>query len=165
MKRILTAIAVLALVFPCAALAQAKPKAAGDDTEKALTQIEQQMADAIVKMDLATIDKHAGPTFVFIAPDGGIQDRAQWMADLKAGNLKIQSTKNDEMKVRAYGNTAVVTYRSTDKGTYKDKDISGQYRWTDVFVKEGGAWKLVSTQGTGLPPAKTPGTGSTLMKK
>jgi hypothetical protein len=32
------------------------------------------------------------------------------------------------MKVQQYGNAAVVTYRSTDHGTYNGKDISGQYR-------------------------------------
>ena len=43
------------------------------------------------------------------------------------------------MSVRVYGDTAVVSYRSTDKGMYKDTDISGQSRWTDVFVKQKGA--------------------------
>ena len=46
------------------------------------------------------------------------------------------------------GNSAVVTYQTTDKGTYKGNDLSGQYRWTDVFVKQGGVWQIVATQGT-----------------
>jgi len=58
------------------------------------------------------------------------------------------------MAVRVYGETAVVTYRSTDKGMYKDMDISGQYRWTDVFVKQGGQWRIVSTQGTPIVAPK-----------
>ena len=49
-------------------------------------------------------------------------------------------------------NAAVVTYRSTDHGTYNGKDISGQYRWTDVFVKHNGQWQVVSTQGTHITP-------------
>jgi hypothetical protein len=33
----------------------------------------------------------------------------------------------------------------TEKSKYDGKDSSGQYRFTDVFVKQGGAWKAVST--------------------
>jgi hypothetical protein len=54
------------------------------------------------------------------------------------------------MKVQVYGNTAVATYRTTDKGKYKDFDISGQFRWIDVFVKQSGGWQVVATQGTKL---------------
>jgi hypothetical protein len=42
----------------------------------------------------------------------------------------------------------VVTYGTTDKGSYKGKDISGNYRWTDVFVKRNGRWQIVAGQGT-----------------
>ena len=38
------------------------------------------------------------------------------------------------MKVRAYLHAAVVTYVTNDKGRYKGQDITGRYRWTDVFV-------------------------------
>jgi ketosteroid isomerase-like protein len=60
----------------------------------------------------------------------------------------MESSKSEDMKVQVYRDTAVVTYRSTDKGNYKGNDISGRYRWTDVFVKRNGRWQVVSTQGT-----------------
>ena len=52
----------------------------------------------------------------------------------------------DEMKVRVYGDTAVVTGQSTVKGMFKTQDISGKYRWTDVFVKRDGKWQIVNAQ-------------------
>jgi ketosteroid isomerase-like protein len=60
----------------------------------------------------------------------------------------------DDMKVQFHGNTAIVTYQATDKGTYKGKDISGKNRWTDVFVKKGGDWQIVATQGTPIAMQK-----------
>src|SRR4051794_5126530 len=39
-------------------------------------------------------------------------------------------------------------YGSTDKGSYKNSDISGRFRWTDVFVKRNGRWEIVAGQGT-----------------
>jgi Ketosteroid isomerase homolog len=67
---------------------------------------------------------------------------------VKSGDLKIESSTNEDMKVQVHGDTAVVTYRSTDKGNYKGNDLSGQYRWTDVFVKRNGRWQIVAGQGT-----------------
>jgi ketosteroid isomerase-like protein len=48
----------------------------------------------------------------------------------------------------AEADMAVVVYRSDDKGTYKGKDITGQYRWLDVFVKRDGKWQIAIDQGT-----------------
>src|ERR1700731_905898 len=68
------------------------------------------------------------------------------MADTK--NIKTNSEKLSELKVRVYGNTAVATY----KDTY-DILISGEHRAhtiiaTDTFVKMGSAWKQVASHGS-----------------
>jgi len=44
------------------------------------------------------------------------------------------------MKVRVYGDTAVVTGRGIYKAKYKGVDYSSDERWTDVFVKNNGRW-------------------------
>jgi ketosteroid isomerase-like protein len=145
MRRILF-FAVLAMALSSLTLAQMKGKGGG--VEQNLMQMEQELADAIIKGDAAPFERALADTFNFTAPDGGTQNKTQFLADLRSGALKMESTKNDDMKVQVYGDAAVVTYRSTDKGKYKDFDISGQYRWTDVFVKQKGHWQLVSTHGT-----------------
>lgn len=117
-------------------------------TEQTLIKMEQEMADAIVKGDTSVWDKYSDANSVFTDPGGMIMSKAQSVAMFKSGDLKIESTKVADMKVQMFGNTAIVTYTSVDKGTYKGKDISGEYRWTDVFVKMGGKWKLVAGQGT-----------------
>jgi len=62
-----------------------------------------------------------------------------------AKNNKFNSEKISELKVRAYGDTAVATY----KDTY-DAMVQGEHRTrtvlsTDTFVKIGGAWKQVAS--------------------
>lgn len=147
MKRLL--VVLVLLVFPSLAFADQPGKVTG--TEKALLKIEEDLLAGILKGDWALFDRYMAPGFVFVGPDGSMQDKAQWMADAKSGALKIESSKNEDMKVRVYGDTAVVTYRSIDKGTFKGMDISGQYRWTDVFIKRAGKWQIVSTQGSPIP--------------
>ena len=55
------------------------------------------------------------------------------------------------LRVRVFGNTAVVTGSDTEKSTEGGKDTSGKYIWTDVFVKQNGKWRAVSSQITKVP--------------
>jgi ketosteroid isomerase-like protein len=50
--------------------------------------------------------------------------------------------------VHVDGDTAVVFGLETEKSTYKGADSSGQYRFTDVFVKRNGVWKAIATHVT-----------------
>ncbi|HVR81659.1 MAG TPA: nuclear transport factor 2 family protein [Luteimonas sp.] len=144
MKRFMS-VAVLAMLVSAPVLADGPGK-----VKQALMQTEQTLVDSLVKGDSAPFEKTLADSFVFIAPDGTTQQRAAFVADLSNGNLKMASSTNADMAVRVYDDTAVVTYRSTDKGMYKGTDISGQYRWTDVFVKQHGRWRIVATQGTAI---------------
>ena len=54
--------------------------------------------------------------------------------------------KADDIKVRVYGDTAVVTSRSTSKGKFNGQPFSELERSSDVFVKQNGQWKCVLTQ-------------------
>ena len=93
-------------------------------------------------------DKYAADNTAFTDPGGMSVNKAQLMAMFKSGELKIESSKIDDMKVQMFGNTAIVAYRTTDKGKFKTQVIDGQFRWTDTFVKMGGKWMMVATQGT-----------------
>ncbi len=91
----------------------------------------------------------------FVTPDGTSQNKAEFMADLKSGDLKLDENKLENMKVQAAdADMAVVTYGSNDKGSYKGKDISGHYAWTDVLVKRDGRWQFIVSQGTAIGAAK-----------
>jgi ketosteroid isomerase-like protein len=57
---------------------------------------------------------------------------------------KLLSYDVDDMKVMLYGKTAVVTGRSTLKGTNKGVAWTSQSRFTDVFVWRDNRWQLVA---------------------
>ncbi|HEX8249294.1 MAG TPA: nuclear transport factor 2 family protein [Pyrinomonadaceae bacterium] len=116
--------------------------------EQTIMNIEQEMASAVIKSDTTVFEKYFADDGSFSDPMGMMMTKAELIAQFKSGDLKIESSKVDGMKVRTYGNTAIATYTTTDKGKYKNQDISGQARWIDVFVKTNGKWKLVAAQGT-----------------
>jgi ketosteroid isomerase-like protein len=117
--------------------------------EGTLMQMEKDWAQAFVKGDPAMAERMEAADFVGTAPDGKVGDKAQDLNDLKAGKFKAESAEPDEMKVHVYGNAAVVTGRMTVRGgQYDGQDISGQYRFTDTWVKNKGKWQVVASQAT-----------------
>jgi len=163
MKRMYALALVVALSAAPAVRAQTadskKPAApaakAGDGgVEQALTKIERDTLAAVLKKDVAAFGRAFSDDAVLVTPDGSTQTKPQLIADLKSGDLAITSSEMSDIKVRAFGDTAVVTYITIDKGKYKGQEISGRYRWTDVFVRRGGAWLIVAAQGTPIQGAK-----------
>lgn len=147
---------LFALVLPAAVLAQSNDAAKPNpDVEKAIIKIEQDMSAALTKPDADAAAKMLADTFYAVNPDGTTQGKTQFLADLKSGKFKLESNKLDEMKVHvADADMAIVTYRSTDKGSYDGHDLSGQYRWLDVLAKRGETWQFIVSQGTKIEQAK-----------
>lgn len=149
MKRNIT-ISVILLALSSFALGQIKSKSDKQTgtVEQTLMKIERELGDALIQGNSALLESYLADTFVFTSPNGNMLSKTQVIGDVKIGSLKMESSKREDMKVQIYGNTAVVTYSSIDKAAFKGKDISGQYRWTDVFENRNGQWRLVSEQGT-----------------
>lgn len=149
---------MLAITVPAYGQTPAKkpvPAAKSADASAELMKMEHDMLAALLEKDAATFGKHFSDDAVLTTPDGAVQTKAQLLGDVTSGALVMEASTISDMKVKVHGDTAVITYITTDKGTYKGQDISGRFRWTDVFVRRGGTWQLVAAQGTPIQaPAK-----------
>ena len=116
--------------------------------ERELTQLVKDLNAAIVKPDIAFLERVLDKDYVHYRPHGDVETRAQYLEDRKSGTVDFDSLVADEIKVRVYGDTAIVAYRSTAKGKDKDGSIDEQRRWTRIFVRKNGQWQLVHSQGT-----------------
>jgi hypothetical protein len=142
-------IVTLAFSLALSTTALAKEKGTGADVEATLKKIEQELSDSILKSDPSAFEKYLTGDYLGIGPDGVTQNKSELMSDIKSGTLKLESSTMSDVKVQVAGaDMAVVVYRSTDKGTYKGKDVTGEYRWLDVFVKRDGKWQIAIDQGT-----------------
>src|SRR2546423_13558191 len=122
-----------------------------------MSNIEQEFRDldrgwiaAYLQGDTELFDRIWIDGFVFTFPFGQCTNKVQEIANLRSGNLTFESLYTDNIKVRVYGKTAVMAGRLTMKGQYKDRDISGQYSYTDVLDKQQKCWRIVASHATRL---------------
>jgi uncharacterized protein (TIGR02246 family) len=119
--------------------------------EKALMQIEHDWANAMVKRDVATLDRILATEWTYNA-DGQVMNKAQSIADQKTGAYQIESVTSRDLSVHVFGDAAIATMTGVMKERYKGNDISGSVRSTDFFVKRDGRWQAVSTQNVTIKP-------------
>jgi ketosteroid isomerase-like protein len=147
----MAAVGIVALAIFALTAQTPKPKGtagrSGGDAA-ALVDIENAWADAVIKKDIPTLERYYADDVTDVGPDGTMTTKEQDISDIKNGVFVVESATATDLKPRIYGNAAVVTGTGDLKGTYKDQDISGRYRFTDTFVKQNGQWKCVATQVT-----------------
>jgi hypothetical protein len=144
MKRIVCTVGIFVLACGVTILAQQKSGSAKQE----LIDLEHGWAAAQVqdKLDLAFLDRILADDYVQTNWDGTRATKAQVLASLKSKEDAITYSAGDDYEVRVYGDAAVVTGRWTGKETIKGKDTSGQYRWTDTWIKKAGRWQCVASQ-------------------
>jgi ketosteroid isomerase-like protein len=149
MKRIAIAVSVVVLVLSVAILALTPAHqhiiAKNLSADQELIKLENDWGDALVKHDWAFLDRILADDYIWTDPDGNSWTKTELLASLKSGEDVITSAVTEGIRVRIYGDAAVVRGRTTVKEQYKGKDISGEYRWTDMWVKDyAGRWRCVA---------------------
>ena len=119
--------------------------------EEELLKIENEFAEAIVRNDLEGIGRLVADDWIIIEPDGGIVDRARFFEVIKSGALTHEMMESEDLRVRVYGDSAVITAITRTKGKFMRQEFSTQERATDVFVKRDGQWQCVLTHLTRFP--------------
>lgn len=116
------------------------------DAEK-LEQLVREWADAVVHADLPKLERIKDNSFKGTAEGIGFS-KAMFLEAVKSGVVKVAAWTIEDVKVSIKGNSAVVTGRSKlTNAVYMGKDFSGEYEWTDRFVKQrDGSWRAVSSQ-------------------
>jgi ketosteroid isomerase-like protein len=122
-----------------------------------IQELEAQFGRAVIAGDRAYYDRVLAEDFTHTSHSGVFKTRAEFMAENKfdqkkdpeSGRTRYDAYDVDDLAIRVYGDTAVVTGRTSPRGvTAQGKSISGQYRYLRVWVKRLGRWQAVAFQGT-----------------
>jgi ketosteroid isomerase-like protein len=122
------------------------------DSVTALRQLDEERIRAQVGADAAALNRLYAEDFIGIGPSGTVRTKAQVIADFRSGSLRFQSITTDDVQWRFYADTAVETGRSTMNGQDRGKTVPRDNRFTRVWVKQHGRWKLVANHYSLLVP-------------
>jgi ketosteroid isomerase-like protein len=121
--------------------------------EQQIRDLEGEINAAVVSADLQVFERLLADDFTHTNQSGVFRTKAQWLANHKPGRSPYDAYEVDDLKIRVYADTAVVTARTTPKGRdSKGKPITGQYRYLRVWAKRDGQWRAVAFQGTRIAP-------------
>ena len=118
-----------------------------------VTRLNRRWMEAYVRRDTAFLEQYLADDYVSTFPDGTVLDKQGEIESLKSGDIALTEMTPSEMNVRTYDGAAVITGRSTIKANVKGKKVSGEYRFTDVWIKQDNHWRAVASQVTRIAEA------------
>ena len=136
---------IVLLITLVAASAVARSNKSAQKVERELIELERQLSKALATQDTSVLDRLWSESLVFTFPNGQISNKAQRLAAQKPSADPNQLiSRNEEVKVQVYGNSAVVTVRSRWVDKAGAQQYGDPYQATHVWVKEHGRWQLVA---------------------
>ncbi len=112
---------------------------------------EKQWSQALEKRNLPELEKIFTPGLIYAHATGLIQDRQQFLDQVKSGNRRYEAVKQERIRIVSYGDSAVAhsimrMIGVNDKGPFNDHVMMMHF-----WVKQGGQWHLAAHQTTKLP--------------
>ena len=122
----------------------------------ALRAIDASWNDLRLKADVAGLDKLLADDWLLTHSDGRVQDKKDYLQELSSRTRSNQAIENEDVSVRHYGETAVVTGTSVQAGTSNGVPWSGRFRYTRVWILRQGSWQMVASHSSRIAVENSP---------
>ena len=115
------------------------------EIEQHLRQMNDDWLKALVRADGDTLNRIMADDFFFAYPMEG-DDKAQFIGDVVSGDIRVENVTRENISVRIWGDTAVLTGKDSARWWYQGHDFSGHYKVINVYSRRENRWQLVSVQ-------------------
>lgn len=157
MKFLISAVLMLAMV-PLASSQTTNQKVLEASDEQELRRLEDEWLSTYLRGDKATFDRLVADDFTGTDESAVLRNKTQERELVQApptGAIKVSLT-NEDVQVRVFGETAIVTGRIVQKAERPGQDSFGfQTRFTDTFLKRQGRWQVVARHYSRIPLERT----------
>lgn len=148
-----TCFAVLALATYC--LLPPMVRAAETPTDdrgevEALKRLGQQMGDAMIARDVATLDRIFADDWQSLGATGKLVTKTSVLEAFESGADTLESFTLGPMDVLVLGKVAAVRGTVTEVRRRDGKDVSGELLYMDLLEKRGGSWVVIRSTGRRL---------------
>jgi ketosteroid isomerase-like protein len=137
-QRLFSAVLWLAVVPLVPARAQDAPDAAE------IRSLELKVADWYKHRQIDTFAVLLDDDFVITFEDGTTYGKTGYLSYSASSSTNVEAVEISEMKVRMHGDTAIVIGAYHEKGTDNRQSYDYRDRFTDVWMKKAGKWRLVA---------------------
>ncbi len=122
------------------------------DDEATIRRQSQEFSDASASGDAKTLEKLLADDVVFMDESGGLSTKQEIVsgATPPAEGIKNVLVQSD-LAVSLHGDVAVTSFTDTSTMTVFGQNSKARYRSTEVWSKQSGAWKMISSQTLALP--------------
>lgn len=115
------------------------------EVEQLLRKMNDEWVKALVRRDAEALERIMADDFFFAYPMEG-DDKNQFISDLVSGDVRVEYVNRENVGVRVWGHSAVITGKDSAKWFYKGRDFSGHYKVIHVYSCRDGVWQLCSVQ-------------------
>jgi ketosteroid isomerase-like protein len=133
--------------------ARKAPAVAPQPGQSAVLQLEHDWVEAYLHHDVAALETILSDDWTYSPSDGTFKTRAQAIEEFRVAPVKYDSITPQNIQVRIYGNTAIVTGDEVIKGIDAGKPFTQHIRFTDVLVHRNGRWQAVVSHESAIPDA------------
>lgn len=127
-----------------------------NNVEREILKLEEELTQTEMRLDVGALNSIYADDIMVTAPIGLCVDKPAVMAEVRlaAEKAKIERYDKEDLKVRAYGDTAVTSYRIAAKARFEETEINRQFCMTNVWMKREGRWQIVARHTANLEPEK-----------
>jgi len=145
-------VAVLTTILALGVIGVAKAQDAKNESDaeiqRAILAVDNERYEAMQKKDMAALDRLHADGLVFINTKGRMLNKAEYMEEIRSGNLKFLTVETDDYTFCVYGDTVIMSGRAKSVVEYHGVVNKKPRRFTSVFIKIQGQWRLVAHQAT-----------------
>ena len=114
--------------------------------------LEAELRAAQLAGDVATLDRLIDDDLLFTGPDGQLASKADDLAAHRSGVVRFRSHEPEDMRVRQVGaDVAIVALRTRLAVVVNGVEIAGTYRYTRIWNRAGGSWRIVGGHVSEVP--------------
>jgi ketosteroid isomerase-like protein len=114
---------------------------------QAIEQLEQEMGDAMVRVDIDRLNEIYADDFVTVGSSGKIFSKQDVLRNFQSLHDKLECFEMGPMNVQVFGDLALAYGSVSEKRIRDGKDTSGDFVWMDVLKKRAGKWVVVRSTG------------------
>ncbi len=127
------------------------PAGTSTEDEVQVRELERRRFDAMIRADRGALESMLASNLSYTHSNADVENKEQFLANIQSGALDYHAIDPQEMNVRIYENAAVITGLAKVRLRNQGRELDIALRYTDVYVREGGAWKLAAWQSTRVP--------------